>query len=115
MPNQPLGQLDLTGLLATATAIVFEHERNPVAFIQRADACPLKGGCVYKNVIGAVFRLDEAEAFGSIEELHSSVNPHRVTFFSVKMRAERQSSGFTRGPEISVMGKETAGKGRSYP
>jgi hypothetical protein len=54
------------------TAVLNNFEADLLAFDERRHAGALNGGDVDENVVSAVFRLDEAEAFGGIEELNGS-------------------------------------------
>jgi hypothetical protein len=49
-----LGQLNLPSLFAAAFSVVFQNERDFVAFIQRPDTRALECGGVYKHVLRAV-------------------------------------------------------------
>src|SRR5208283_2769511 len=49
---------------------------DPLALVERAHAGALDGGDVHEYILGAVFRLNKAEAFLGIEELHSSDRHH---------------------------------------
>ena len=48
----------------------FDFKADPLAFIERAHAGLFNGGDVHEHVFGAVFGLDEAEAFGRVEEFY---------------------------------------------
>src|SRR5690242_17112523 len=57
-----------------------------LALVQRAHACALDGADMDEHVLGAIVRLNEAEAFLSIEELHGT-NGHQFSFHaSLKAR-----------------------------
>ncbi len=64
--------LDLASLLAAALLIVFENERNAVAFIELADACALKSGGVDEHVLAAVVGLNEAITLCAVEEFYDA-------------------------------------------
>ena len=74
--RQPLGLLQLARLLATAAPVVFEHEADTVAFIERTDARRLERGGVDEHVLAAVLWGDESEALGRIEEFHGTCDAH---------------------------------------
>src|SRR5688572_17217483 len=71
-----LGFLDLSGLLAAAAPVVLEHEADLVALVERPHPCRFECGRMDKHVLAAALLLDEAEAFCSVEELHSACNAH---------------------------------------
>ena len=50
-----------------------------LAFVERAHACALHGADVHEHILRAIVRLNEAEAFLRIEELHSS-GSHLISF-----------------------------------
>jgi hypothetical protein len=50
----------------------FRVEGNLLAFTQGVDPCAFQRRDVNEHVLAAVFRLDEAVAFGRIEELYDT-------------------------------------------
>ena len=48
----------------------FDFEADTLTFVQRAHAGLFDSGDVDENVLRAVFGLDEAEAFGRVEEFY---------------------------------------------
>ena len=97
------GQFDLTCLLAATATVVFKHESDLVAFVERADARALKCCSVNEHVVAAIFRLNEAEALGCVEEFYNSSGPHRVTFFPFKsvQKASHRASRMALRSQIS--------------
>ncbi len=57
-----LGNLDIRRLFATTARIVLDVEGNLVTFVDARNTSALKRSHVDKDVLGAVFRRDEAEA-----------------------------------------------------
>src|SRR5262245_33205821 len=74
--RQILGLLQLACLLATAAPVVLEHEADPVAFVEGADARRLERGGVDEHVLAAVLGRDKSEALGRIKEFHSTCDAH---------------------------------------
>ena len=70
--------LDLTRLLAAAAAIVLDDERDLITLVEAVDARALQRTGVNEHVLRSVLRLDEAEAFGGIEELDRSGDSQRA-------------------------------------
>src|SRR5690606_36713680 len=108
------GELDLAGLLAATAAVVLEHETDPVALVEGADACALEGGGVYEHVIAALLRLDEAEALGRVEEFHGACHSHWVVPSSPSKACKKPVIGsHASDPEISDCRERTASDGRA--
>ena len=77
IPGGSAGRSELDGLKLTgghlaAALIALEFEGDLLAFIQRTEVRPFNGGDVDEHVRAAVVRLDEAEALGGVEPLHST-------------------------------------------
>jgi hypothetical protein len=76
-----LGELDLTGLLATTATVIFEHERNFIAFVQCANTSAFQSGRVNEHVLATIVWLDKSKAFCAVEELDDACNAaHAKTF-----------------------------------
>ena len=71
-----LGLFNLRGLLAAASAIVFQREGDFVALVEGADPRPLKRARMDEHVLGSVLRSDEAKTLGAIEELDCPGDSH---------------------------------------
>src|SRR6476646_10309896 len=54
-----------------------DFKADLLAFVQRAHSCTLDRGDVHEDVLRAIVRLNEAEAFLGIEKFHSS-DRHQV-------------------------------------
>src|SRR5690606_32575702 len=70
-------QVHSRGLAVTAA---LEVVADLLAFDEGADAGLLEGRHVDERVLAAIFRSNEAEALGRIEELYGSVDHLSVTF-----------------------------------
>ena len=57
----------------TRPSISNNVERDLLSLIESAHACAFDCADVHKDVLAAVMRLDEAEAFLDIEPLHGSL------------------------------------------
>src|SRR5690606_27259411 len=100
--------------LAAAAAVVLEDESHPIALIERTDAGALQSGRVHEHVVAALLVLDEPEALGRIEKLHSACDSHKVVPSSRSKACRKPVIGsHAPDPEISHVGKETAGEGRA--
>src|SRR5690606_15859124 len=81
-------QVHSRGLAVTAA---LEVVADLLAFDEGADAGLLEGRHVDERVLAAIFRSNEAEALGRIEELYGSVDHLSVTF-EVNARRFRRTS-----------------------
>src|SRR5262245_55168045 len=70
------GHFDLRGLLAAASAVVFENERHLVTFVERTQARAFERSHVHKDILRTVSGSDEPEALCTVEKLYCSSNPH---------------------------------------
>jgi hypothetical protein len=57
-------------LLAATLPVVFKHEGNLVALVEREDTGRLERSGMDEDVLPAALRLDEAKALGRVEELY---------------------------------------------
>src|SRR5262245_3522716 len=73
-----LGSLELGGLLAAALSVVLKDEGDAVALVEHGQPRALDGRRVHEHVLGAIFRGDEAEPLGAVEELDCSGDSHGV-------------------------------------
>jgi hypothetical protein len=69
---QTLSRLDIADSDLAGAAVFLGIERHLLAFDQPAHAGALERSCVDENVFAAVVRLNEAEAFLVIVELHGA-------------------------------------------
>ena len=65
-----LAFLNLPRLLAATSSVVFEHEGDLVALVERPDARCLESRRMDEHVLRDALRGDEAEALGNVEELY---------------------------------------------
>jgi hypothetical protein len=63
--------LDLKILRRRFSAVAYDLELDPLAFIERGQTRLLHSGNVHKHIAPAALRLDESIAFGRIKPLHS--------------------------------------------
>ena len=73
---KPSGHFDLRGLLAAASAVVFENERYLVTFVERTQARAFERRYVHKDILRTVSRSDEPETLCTVEKLDCASNPH---------------------------------------
>src|SRR5262249_34056571 len=74
--------LQLAGLLAASALVIFQHEADTVALVERANVRLLERRCVHEHVLAAAFRLDEPVALGGVKELHGTCDAHVGSSFS---------------------------------
>src|SRR4030095_13431685 len=72
----PSNFLELSRLLSTTFAVVFEFEAHSIALIQHANAGGFDRGSVNENVFAASVDLDKTEPLSCVEELYGPINSH---------------------------------------
>jgi hypothetical protein len=77
-----------------ATTIFFQFERDALAFVQIGEAGAFHGRDVHESIRRAIVALNEAEAFGTIEELHGTIHTLTIAHRSRTITARRCRAAF---------------------